>query len=305
MGGGMVIYDAAGANAKLHFRDVLQWRPVRNWSEVPASLSGPVDKSETDRYYEITGRLWGAWESLTTLFPAAYLNPAVGTRICGNADRALVVHGRDTQKVTFHNAVLTRLANLHMGVDQSMFSADVTFSAFIRDNMNPEDANAYLTIASEAFPADTGFSKTNYKQQRYSGAWTGITGFTTITPQSGFQVEFELRLSPLNINGLGRVDMALQGLIARAKCVPVEPTQQQILDAARAQGANAALGRLLSAGSADLVLTGSGVAVTLYDAGLMEFGARFGSEVLRNNEVGWETTRGFTAGAADAVAAVA
>jgi hypothetical protein len=225
--------------------------------------------------------------------------------LCGDADRTLEVHGRDGQKFTFHNAVLTRLANLHLGVDQPMFAADVTFTALLRNNMNPEDANAYVTLSAPAFPANTGFAKTNYKQQRYSGAWTGITGFTTITPQNGFQIEWEFRTQPLVVNGLGTVDLTVLGLIARAKCIPIEPTQQQTIDAARSQGASAALGRLLSAGSADLVITGTGVAITLFDAGLMEHGAVFGAEPLRNDEVGWETTRGFTTGAADAVAAVA
>lgn len=132
-----------------------------------------------------------------------------------------------------------------------------------------------------------------------------VAGFTAITPQNGFQVEFDFRTSPLVVNGLGTVDLSVQGCIARAKCIPIEPAQQEILDAARAQGANAALGRLLSAGSADLVITGSGVSVTLADAGLMEFGAVFGAEPLRNEEVGWESTRGFAAGVAGEVAAVA
>jgi hypothetical protein len=304
-GGGRVVYDAAGANAILHFRENIVVRWLRNFSDVPASLFGIVDKAETDRRIEISGRLWGAWEGLTTLFPSAALNPTPGTRLCGDADRPLEVHGRDGQKFTFHNAVLTKLANLHLGVDAGIFSADVTFTALLKNNVNPEDANAYVTISAVAFPADSGFAKTNYKQGRYSGAWGAITGFGTITPQNGFDLEFDFRTAPLVVNGLGTVDLTVLGTIARAKCIPIEATQQQIVDAARSQGANSALGRLLSAGSADLTLTGSGVTIVLKAAGLMEHGAVFGAEPLRNGEVGWETTRGFTAGAADAVATVA
>ena len=66
------------------------------------------------------------------------------------------------------------------------------------------------------------------------------------------------------------------------------------------------LGTLLSANVADLTLTGNGGSpvVVLKNAGIIEHGYAFGTEPLRQGEIAWTTTRGFTAGAPDAVASV-
>ncbi len=278
-------------------------RFTRDWSEVGASLHGPIDRSETDRRIEIPVRLWGAYENLSILFPTTYLNPTIGARIYGDADVPLVVHGTDGEIFTFPNAQITRLANLHLGVDSSMFVADVIFTALIKNNANPEDADAYCVISSGAF-SDATFAKTNYKQQRYSGAWSGVTGFTTMHTRLGWDIEWDLRLAPIGANGLGTQDMSLQGLVARARCIPIEPTQAQALTAARYGGSSNALGRLLSASAADLTITGTGVSIVLKSAGLMEHGAVFGGADLRNGEFAWESTRGFSAGVAAANATV-
>jgi hypothetical protein len=66
-------------------------------------------------------------------------------------------------------------------------------------------------------------------------------------------------------------------------------------------------GTLLSTNVADLTLTGNGGSpiIVLKNAGITEHGYAFGIAPLRQGEITWTTTRGFTAGVPNAVASVA
>ncbi len=257
---------------------------------------------------KIPMRLWGAWENLSVLFPSGVLTPTIGAGIFGSADLPLVITGRNGDILTYHNAQLTKLADLYLGVDAEIVAADVEFTAILADQKNPEDAGAYYTASSGSY-TDATFAKTNYKQQRYSAAWGSIGGFTAFQAHKGWQINWDLGLEPIYNANLGTIDMAITGFRGMAKCVPVEPTIAQIETAANA-GANASnlLGRLLSGGqtaAADLVITGSGVSVTLAKAGIVNHGYAFGAVPLRNGEIQWETTVALTAGTAAARAALA
>jgi hypothetical protein len=264
--------------------------PKIDWVEVNTNLYGQVDSSQKDVIIPVPIRLWGAYENLGTIFPTSLLNPVIGTRIYGTADVPLVVQSNNLDgsgNITFPNAQITKLANLHLGVDQSMFSADVEWTALIKNNANPEDVGAYYLLSAGSFSAAS-FAKTNYKQQRYSAAWGAVVGFSAFQARDGWTIDWELKLVPDTVNGVGTVGMVLQGLVATAKCIPVGPTFNQIDSASKMTGS--AMGRLMSTGSADLVITGSGVSITLKNAGIAEFGVTYGSTPLRQGEVTWKTT---------------
>lgn len=293
--------------ATLMSRDAFHARHTPEWAEVTTSMHGMVDKAAKDFICRIPLRLWGAWENLSILFPSAVLTPAIGTRIFGTTDLPLVIHARNGDRITYHNAQLTKLADLYLGVDMPVFAADVEFTALIRNNTNPESANAYYTEDSAAY-SETTFSKTNYKQQRYSAAWGTRAGFTTFQAKQGWNIAWRMQLTPDYSACVGTYDMILKDFSGQAKCIPVEPTMTQISAQSFSPGASGVAGRplgsLLSAVSDDLVITGSGVSVTLKSAGIAEHGWSFGDELLRNGEVVWETTAGFTAGAAAARAVI-
>lgn len=286
-----------------HSREDIKPRFKRNWKEVNTSVFGVIDKSDTDRTIEVPVRLWGAYENLSTLFPTSYLAPTyIGTRVNGTSDLPLVIASTNTDIYTFPNAIISRLANLHLGVDSPVYSADVIWTACIKNSANPEDAGAYVVLSSGAY-SDGTFAKTNYKQQRYSAVWGSVTGFTSFQARDGWDLEWDLNLQPEVINAVGTVGYILTGLVCRAKCIPVEATGAQLDTASKFSGA--VLGRLLGDQASDLTITGSGVSIVLKNAGIVDHGFAFGAVPLRNGEVTWETTVGFSAGAAAARATVA
>jgi len=272
------------------------------WKAITTSMYGEVDKAITDRVYKVGMRLWGAWENLTTIFPSAVLTPVIGASLYGASDATLTIWGRNQDKLVFTNAAITKVANLQLGVDQDLFSADVEFTCIKGLSANPEDANAYYTQSTAALTEST-FAKTAFKKARWSAAWGALSGFTAFVGQKGFAISWQMEARPVTVDGFGTCDFTLTGFRGQAKCIPIVPTIAQL--EAQAAGQGIALGALLSGVSADLTITApTSGSVVLKNAGIIEHGYAFGVDPLRLGEVTWETTRGFAAGVAAAVATV-
>jgi len=307
---GPAIVSYAGSTFYTNADILSRFGPV--WNPVTTSMYGQVDKVLGDRVFKLPLRLWGAWENLSVLFPSYAMSPQVGASIFGTTATPLVILARNGDQITYANAQITKLANLFLGADSELFAADVEFTCIIGNSsgstlFNPEDPNAYYTAVTGQAYTDAAFAKTNYKRVRFTGAWGANAGFTSIIPQRGFQVRWELDVRPLTCDGLGTVDFTVgeNVLQGACKCVPIQPTIAELEAQVAAQGVP--LGTLLSANAADLTLTGNGGSpiVVLKNAGITEHGYAFGIEPLRQGEITWTTTRGFTAGVPDAVASMA
>lgn len=285
--------------ATLFMRDDLMTKHNPVWVPEKCSIHGQVDKSKKDLVIKHNLLLFGLWQSLSAIFPSYLLNPTVGTNIFGTSDNAMVVQGRNTDRITYPNSQVTKLAELYCGVDSELFAAAVEVTSLIKNNANPEDTAAYFTRDTNAY-SETTFSMANFKRVRFTGAWGAITGFTSFVPQKGFRVSWAADLKPDTVDGLGTVSMYVGdgSVVGSCRGIPIGPTGAQV---DTAQAVAAAHGTLLSANSADLTLAGSGISIVLKNAGMVESSVAWGADPLRVNEVGWETTRGMTAGVAQAV----
>lgn len=281
------------------------------WRDVNTSMFGRIDRARKDVVLKIPVKLWGAWENVSALFPAIYQTCNVGASVFGNAgaaDLPLIIQAKNNDKVTFYNAMITKMADLRLGVDSNIFEASVEFTAIIADGANPEDAAAYYLLGSAAYSdATAAFAKTNFKAVRWSGVWGALAGFGAIATQDGFHVSWNVNLQPQMADGIGTVDYTVGDVFGVVKCIPIGPTLAQI-------DTNLALrtkahGTLLSANvaSSDLVLNDDpgSVVITMKEARITESDWVFSKEKLRNGELTWETTRGFTAGAPTAVSTIA
>lgn len=274
------------------------------FAAVMTSMYDEVDKVKTDLQVKCAVTLWGAWESLSVLFPSALMNPTIGASLFGGSDLPLVITGRNGDQVTIVNAQITKLANLYLGVDSDLFAADVEFTGLLAGGANPEDSASYFTTAVGQTFTESAFAKTNFKRLRVTGAWGSKTGWTAIIPQKGVQIGWALKLRPVPCDGLGTVDMTIEGLIGSAKCIPIGPTMAQEKTQSFIETQH---GTLQSTNAADLVWTANGGApvITLKSAAMNEFSLMFGSDPLRNGEVNWNTTRGFSSGVPVAVGVAA
>jgi hypothetical protein len=267
---------------------------VNDRFDIPTAHFGKVDERFSDRRIEVEFEPSGAFTAGVAGVLWPYASTVVGASLFGASDTALTINGRDGRQIVVHAAAVTKMPALRLGVTQTIIGS-VTFTGLVKNNVDPTNAAAYYTESAVAYPGDTGFAVSDILTRSYSAAWGASSPWSSFTTEAGWNVEFDLQLSPQKVDGIGTVDMTFSGLAVSAKCIPVGPTAADILSKV---AGTAGLGASIA--TADhLNLTATGVYVRLYRAALAESGLTYGNTAKRIAETTFIATRGVTGGTAD------
>lgn len=270
----------------------VQLKPVNKRFNIETAAFGKVDERFSDRRFEVTFEPSGRFTTGLAAVLWPYGATAIGASIFGSTDRALVIHGRDGVKLTLHNAALTQMPVIRLGVDKTIVGP-VKFTCLLAKSTDPTNAAAYYTSASEAYPGDSGFDVADIITEAVGCAWGASAPWSAFVTEAGWDISFALRLSEQAVDGFGTVDITLQGLDVSAKAAPVGPTVAQVLTALKT---NQAFGTSLSGD--DLALTGT-TTVLIANAALIDAECRYGSQAKRVGVCEWIATRSFTTGTPD------
>jgi hypothetical protein len=288
--GGQTFYDADGITA--------EWETATG--EIPSSVSGPIGTMKTDQKGKVTFTPCGQMNAalLAILFPSAYQNPTIGASVCGSADRPLLVHSLLGTKVTFLNAILSKMPEIRLSPIKTSFGA-AEFSAALAKGKAPGDTGALFTTASGATynlgnPDPTGIVGVQYAATYGELEIEDTAEGWTVTP--------EITLEPVTTDLLGTIDWTIASVGCTATCTPLGLSEDDILGALPVK---AARGSLL-VGDEDLVITGEGgLEVSLHNATLMRGPLQWGNTTLRAGEIMFQAHRSFNQGTAGAVFTVA
>jgi hypothetical protein len=275
------------------------------FENVMAWAYGRVDEAKKDFKIPLRARLWSAVENLAILFPPAVLTPVPGTSLVSDAE--LIVHAKNTDRVTFHNMFISRLANLYLGIDKNFFAADVEFMAIIKSGKNPDESGAYFTRDTAAFTGDT-FAKTNFQRTRWTAAWADRTGMTGFEFREGINVGWNLDVQyDYSANyGTDNAYIGENGLIGEVRGIPALALTDIVGNTHAKTGLH--LGSLASSVSGDLTLaTGVGTShtIVLNNAFMAQHSESFDIKKLRAQEILLRTTTGFALGVQAATGSVA
>lgn len=255
---------------------------------------GTVDQRVSDRLYEVSFESDGRFTAGLAAILWPYASMAIGTSIYGAADRPLIIWSRDGQKLTLHNASVTGMPNVRLSVAKTIQNS-IKFTAILANNTDPANAAAYYTLAAAAYPGDAGYAVADILTHSYASDW-GAAPWDNFLTEDGWDISFGLQLKPQTADGLGTVDMTLQGLTVSAKCVPIGISAADIL--AKIAPA-AALGNSIAAAASPLNISSTGVYARIYNAGIVTSGFIFGADKKRIAATEWRATRTVTAGSAD------
>ncbi len=255
---------------------------------------GKVSERFQDRRIEVSFEPSGA---LTTALAAVlwpYGATTVGTSAFTAADRPLEIFGRDGRKITVHSAAVTKLPTLRLGTNTTAIGS-ITFTGLVKNTTDPTNATAYYTEAAVAYPGDTGFAISDIKTAAASAVWGASAPWSSFVSENGFEIDFNLSLTPQKVDGIGTVDMTFQSLDVILKAVPVGPAATDILaKLAPTSGMGADI-----AGADNLTVTAGTVAVMLSKPALVDSGLVFGASAKRVAATTWTATRTVTTGTAD------
>lgn len=266
-----------------------------------------ADQRDEDRMVEFDVAPDGRWSAamIAALWP--YLNATPGQSMPTNTDQPFVAHGADAALLTVLASYVKKMPSLILSAKKSLIGS-AGFRGILGSNMDPDDADSYFTYAASGGTfADSGFTLAAIKTQPYTAAWGVVTGFGSVIAEEGFQIDFDVQSKELALDGLGTVVEVIQKVGVMVKCRPVGPTAAQILTALKFQGSGNAMGRSHQAGASALTITGAdGINYfTSAKMSLVEAGYRFGSDVLRNGEIGWVANLNPSTGAQTALATLA
>jgi hypothetical protein len=249
------------------------------YDEVPYDMI--LKFSGTPRYYDPN--------TVTTLFP--YISGLATGAVFGGGNATCAITSNNGEIFTINNYVIGKMPSMRLGIDKGIMG-QIEIWGLVQSGMDATNAAAYYTYnpsGSYAAPVVPGTSIVG--QQEFSAALGSVTGLTTFQAQEAWDLDHELELTPVVIQGRTRA-FRFGSYRASLKCKPADATLANLLTAFGQQGANATYGQLLSllpgAGTAvSLALTStSGVpSITMARAGIKAVGAMFSSKALRQGEV--------------------
>lgn len=277
-------------------------KPVFARFAIQTASFGKVDERFVDRRFTITFEPSGRFNDLLAAVLWPYGGTTLGTSIIGASDKALVIHGRDGVKLTFHNAAITAMPSLRVAVNQTAVGP-ITFTAICAKNTDPTNAAAYYTIASQAYPGDSGFAVADIPTAASDAAWGVTPPWDAFHTEAGWDISFNMGVQDMTVDGLGTQDLLLTSLDVSAKAAIVGPTVAQVLTALKP---TQAFGTSLAGDN--LVISGQfwgAPNISIANAALVDAECRWGATDKRIGTCEWIATRSITAGTPDPLFTVA
>lgn len=266
-------------------------KPVHARTDIATSSHGRISSRWASKTYEVTFEPSGRFTSGIAAVLWPYATTPIGSGLFGASDSPLVILGRSGDQVTLHAAALTKMPSLRLGTTLTV-QGSCTFTAVLKNNVEPTAANAYYTVATGSY-SDTGFDPATILTPNVASAYGAVTGFASFATQAGWEIDFGLNLSPQVVDGLGTVEMTVTDVSVSAKCIPVGPTVANVM---AAMGDGLAMGSAVEAIAADLALTATGIAVTIPDAFIAEADLGWGTTRKRIGQTTWQGIRSLTTG---------
>lgn len=270
------------------------------------SVFGKVDHVLLDVRVEIRFRptMWVS-ASLSKLVP--YLSTAIGTRVFGDTDKAVVIQSvTEGNKWTFSRGAVTGPPTLGFGVEKDTIG-QMTITALKANATALSSSGAVAAIASSAF-SDTSFNPALLFDVPPSVTYGAGAILDAADTEDGVNISFTPSFEDVMSDQEGILDMRLTGYSAEASFIPIGVAHADLLSLMQLDGTSMVRGAKLGTGfGADLVVEGLNdgePTVTLHQAHVVPSSIRFSSARNLPGEITFRTARKITSGALTALATI-
>lgn len=173
---------------------------------------GIVGRAKTDFTTTIEFTPVGEIESLSTLF--SHGNTAIGASLATGTDLPLVIVSADAT-YTFLAAFITGIPSVSLSAGKTAFGS-VTFTSVLKKGGDPAVAADYYTIGAGA-SIGTAFDPSKIVTAPYTATLGSIGPFYS---EGGFEIAFDMTSDPVQVDGIGLVDMTFGGIKCSITCIP-------------------------------------------------------------------------------------
>ena len=277
--------------ATYYFGDAVEVVTTLTTSPVESDMFGTVDEVVTESMSVIRGTpLPFNATSAAKLWP--YGNAIMGSFVCGDTDKPLVLVGRNGKKLTFGRAALTQMPALNCSVSNALIG-QAQWTAIREGGVALEEANSIFTWADQAF-SDTSFNPAQVLRGPYT---IGLGALTPIRTEGGIQLQFGVTLQAERTDEEGTYDWTFQGVTLTASMTPVGVSLADWQTLLKAQGAGVAIGARVSTLAAALSVAKTGFALSVPKAYVREGTSRHGAKVRVPGPLSLQAVRTVSAGA--------
>jgi hypothetical protein len=224
-----------------------------------------------------------------------YTLNSIGKSIFGAADLPLVIWTLAGEKFTFAKAGQISSPDLNLSAVGTAFSGNVQFLCIHKTNTDPTTANSFMKVEAAAF-TEVSFDQTKVLSPGYTAAF-GAAPFDAMESLNGFKVSLPMNVSRKSVDRFGVIDAYLTSLgPATCNFTPAGMTEANFQTLMAVEAACKLPGVSGSSGSTNLVITGTGLTVTLPNSGIVSSKLGFGTDKERCGEVMFHNRAVFTAG---------
>lgn len=173
---------------------------------------GVVGRSKTDLQVIVEFEPVGEIEALTVLFP--YGSTTIGTSIFTSSDKPLVIAAADAT-YTIKCAAVTQMPTIRCTANNTAFGT-VQFTGILdKTTGDPSNLASYYAVSAGASIGAT-FDPSKLITAPYTATLAALTFYS----EAGFEIAFEQSNTPIVVDGIGTVDMALANLGFTVTCIP-------------------------------------------------------------------------------------
>jgi hypothetical protein len=262
--------------------------------DVSTSVHGKVGQRMKDLMAKITFVPAGMWTAgqLAVLFP--HTNPTFGASLFGSTDVPVTIHPVDgAERMVFTSGAITKMPGVVLSPVETALK-EVEITCVLGNGLDRSNAAALYTYTASATFTDTSFSLANVLTVPYTASLAAASApWNAIETEAGFECSFDLKTSPVKVGNLGTIDFSVSALDISVKLKPVGMTVKQVLDRLKVQSTGVALGMDMSAGAANLTITGgtNNPQVVINNVRLKDSNLIYGAEALRHDTIELIATR--------------
>ncbi len=204
----------------------------------------------------------------------------------------IVITTAEGETYTFNVAALAGLPDLTFKATETIFS-EVTIDLFRTAGVAATTANSLFTLAAGIYTPPS-IDPATILTQSYLLTW-GSSPWASLETKDGIKVKSAVSFEDVTDDALGVIGKRVTGIAVTATAQPLGVTPSAVQTALLLQGAGAGRGASLATAN-NFVVSGTGVTVTLTNAGLKSAPHAFGRSADRIGELEWFATRKFITG---------
>lgn len=185
-------------------------------TEAIVSDYGPLDEQQTDQTAKLGITPAGDVSAALLAFFFPQQIPTIGASLFGSADVPVEIHTKAGQKITLHNAALTKPPQLRLSAAGGCFSGAAEITGLVAKGKRVSEVGGFLTIEAVAYALGLP-GKFTLSGKFYTATFGSSTFAAT---EDGFKLDVTIEAEAVKADDTGTLDLIVKNVTAEVTFTP-------------------------------------------------------------------------------------